>query len=78
MAEVHFKAINGSELSRERNPIGKVSAMLRLARLDIDAEIIEAYCRARFYLRLNDLNSKLMVKEKQQERRKAVHKNKYI
>ena len=78
MAEVQFNKVNGKELSRERNPIGKVSALLRTARPHIDSEIIEAYSRARFYLRLNDLNSKLMVKEKQQERRKAVHKNKYI
>ena len=37
MAEVHFKNINGNELSKERNPIGKVSALLRSPRPDIDS-----------------------------------------
>ena len=48
MAEVHFKNINGNELSKERNPIGKMSALLRSARPDIYSKIIEAYSRARF------------------------------
>ena len=61
MAEVHyFNNVNDNELNRERNPSGKVPDLLRTARPDIDSEIIEAYSRARFYLRLNALNAKLI------------------
>ena len=69
-----WQRCTGSELSRDCYPIGRVSALLRSVRPDIDYEIIKAYSTAvLFYSRLNGLNAKLMLKEKQQERRKAVH-----
>ena len=71
VAEQKFTAVNS--LSLAPNPIKRVSA-----RPDIDVEVIEAYSRARFYLRLNDLNNKLGVKQKQIRRKEATHKNKYI
>ena len=78
VAEQKFTAVNGDSLSLAPNPIKRVSALLVVARPDIDVEVIEAYSRARFYLRLNDLNSKLGIKEKQIRRKEATHKNKYI
>ena len=78
LAEEHFKSVHGSELSIEKDPIGKVSSLLRTARPDVDPEIIGAYSKSRFFLRLNDLNNKLQVRETQQRRRQATHANKYI
>ena len=77
-AEEVFTSVNGSELSLEKDPIHRVAALLRNARPDVDPEIIGAYSKSRFFLRLNDLNSKLQVQEKQQRRRQATHANKYI
>ena len=78
LAEHKFKEVNGDTLSLAPNPIKRVSSLLMAARPDIDVEIIEAYSRARFYLRLNDLNIKQGVREKQIRRKNATHKNKYI
>ena len=70
--------MNGDSLSLAPKPIKRVSALLVVARPDIDVQVIEANSRARFYLRLNDLNNKLGVKQKQIRRKEATHKNKYI
>ena len=78
VAEQKFTAVNGDSLSLAPNPIKRVSALLVAARPDVDVEVIEAYSRARFYSRLNDLNGKLGIKEMQIRRKEATHKNKYI
>ena len=44
----------------------------------MDPLIIQAYSRARFFLRLNDLNRKLGVIEKDRLRKNMVHKAKYM
>ena len=75
LAEEVFNCIHGAELSLKKDPISRMSALLMNARPDVDPEIIRVYSKSRFFLRLNDLNVKLQVREKQQQ---TIHTNKYI
>ena len=77
-AEKVFKEVHGLELDLKPNPIQRVTNILRRQRPEMDLQIIEAYSRARFFLRLNDLNRKLGVVENDRRRKDMVHKAKYI
>jgi len=76
-AEKVFKEVHGLELDLKPNPIQRVTNILRRQRPEMDLQIIEAYSRARFFLRLNDLNRKLGVVENDRRRKDMVHKAKY-
>ena len=77
-AEKVFKEVHGLELDLQYNPIQRVIDILRRQRPEMDPLIIQAYSRARFFLRLNDLNRKLGVIEKDRLRKNMVHKAKYM
>ena len=77
-AEGFFTKINGETLAEVKDPIAKVSALLKKARPDISEDIIDAYSKARFFRRLADLNLKEQVHELNIRRKNAMHKNKFI
>ena len=77
-AEKVFKEVNGASLSQLSDPIGRVSSLLKRRLPEVEPEVVEKYSRARFYLRLNELNKKDHVAEVQRKRRRAQHLNKYL
>ena len=62
-AEKVFKEVNGSSLSQLSDPIGRVSAILKRRLPEVEAEVVEKYSRARFFMRLKELNQKDHVAE---------------
>ena len=74
-AEKVFKEVHGLELDLEYK---RVIHILRRQRPEMDPLIMQAYSRARFFLRLNDLNRRLGVVEKDRNRKDMVHKAKYL
>ena len=73
-----FSAIHGNRLSLQRDPIGRVTTAIKAALPHLESDIAEAYSKARFFLRLNELNRTAGVLEKQIKRKNAHHKSKFL